>query len=525
MLKWFRSLKRPPAAPAERDSLFSNGTPAPEVANPFAYADAFAKSFQRTAADLRPTNRAGQPVGAMDAAPVTDGGAALATFAMDAATSPQSFNGELQPAYNLPIIQFDWYASQGFIGYQVCSLISQHWLIDKILTMPARDAMRHGYEIGTSDDDEIDPKVLAFIKKRDKAFGIKDACVEFVRFNRMFGIRIAMPVIDTTDPEFYVKPFNIDGVKPGSYRGISQIDPYWITPELDFQAGANPASINFYEPTWWRINGQRIHRSHLIIIRNGQVADVLKPSYLYGGISVPQKIALRVYAAERTANEAPQLALSKRTSLWKMDMKQALANQALFEQKMAWFAATRDNFGIKAIGLQDEVEQLDTSLTDFDAVINQQYAIVCAAGDCPVNKILGTAESGLGGGAAGSYDEKSYHEFLESIQTNECQPLIERHHLLLMKSEVIPKFGTDFETEIVWNPTDSPSAKELADLNNMKATTAKTYADAGAVDGQDIRTVLVADKYGGYTALEDELPEMPDENPESNAGGGNAKES
>ena len=280
MFEWLNKLKRPTATTPERDSLFSDNTPIPETANPFAYAEAFAKTFQRKASDLKPLNRKGEVVGAMDASFTLENGAGIGTYAMDDISTPLAYSGELQTSNNLPFIQLDWYASQGFIGYQVCSLISQHWLIDKILTMPARDAMRHGYEIGTSDDEEIDPKIIAYIKKRDKAFGIHDACVEFVRFNRMFGIRIAMPVIETNDPDFYVNPFNIDGVKPGSYRGISQIDPYWITPELDFQAGANPASIHFYEPTWWRINGKRIHRSHLIIIRNGQVADVLKPSYL-----------------------------------------------------------------------------------------------------------------------------------------------------------------------------------------------------------------------------------------------------
>ena len=108
---------------------------------------------------------------------------------------------------------------------------------------------------------------------------------------------------------------------------------------------------------------------------------------------------------------------------------------------------------------------------------------------------------------------------------NECQPLIERHHLLLMKSEITPKFGDNFEIDIVWNPTDSPTAKELAELNGIKANTAKTYVDAGVIDGQDARTVLVADKDSGYTALEDELPEMAEPEPEGSAGGGNAKES
>ena len=505
----FEFLKRKETPkPEKRQSLFSTDIPVPE-SNSTLWEDIFARSFQKNAGQMQPRNAFGQTVSGTDAAltivPTND---AIGTFAMDSPTegNPTSLKPIINPIDSLPYVQLAWYASQGFIGYQVCAMISQHWLIDKALTMPARDAMRHGFEIGASDGQQIDTEILAYIKKRDKQFAIKKNCVELVRFNRMFGIRIALPVIDTDDTKFYQKPFNIDGVKPNSYRGISQIDPYWITPELDFSAGANPASIHFYEPTWWRVNGKRIHRSHLIVIRNGQVADVLKPSYLYGGIPVPQKIAERVYAAERTANEAPQLALTKRTSVWKMDMMQALANQAAFEQKMAWFAATRDNYGIKAIGLDDEVEQLDTTLTDFDQTIMTQYQIVAAAADVPVSKLMGESPKG-GLGANGDYESDSYHEFLESIQTNDMQPLIERHHQLLMRSEVLPKFGKEFEIDVIWNATDTPNAKELAEINAIKANTAKTLVDSGAVDGMDVRQQLILDKESGYNGLE----EIPDD--------------
>ena len=52
--------------------------------------------------------------------------------------------------------------------------------------------------------------------------------------------------------------------------------------------------------------------SHFVILRGPEVSDILKPSYLYGGLPLTQLILERVYGAERTANEAPMLALTKR---------------------------------------------------------------------------------------------------------------------------------------------------------------------------------------------------------------------
>ena len=47
----------------------------------------------------------------------------------------------------IPDAQALWYASQGFIGYQMCAIIAQNWLVDKACRMPGRDAIRQGYDI------------------------------------------------------------------------------------------------------------------------------------------------------------------------------------------------------------------------------------------------------------------------------------------------------------------------------------------------------------------------------------------
>lgn len=525
----FRSIFKTKIEPFKRarSSFFSTDIEPPLDEDNIDYTDILKASFQRSVSpDGMARTRDGKTV-AMDKLPTPSKTYAHDHFAyaMDAPTdgNPLSMKPLIEPNSTVPFAQVCWFASQGFIGWQLCAMMAQHWLVDKACTMPARDAMRHGYEVTINEemkddgDEEIDQtqrpdktvtKILAYIKKRDKEFGIRQNCVEFVKFNRVFGIRIALPIIETTEKDYYEKPFNPDGVKPGSYKGISQIDPMWITPELDFAAAANPASIHFYEPTWWRVNGRRIHRTHLVIIRNGQVADVLKPTYLYGGVPVPQKIAERVYAAERTANEAPQLALTKRTTIFKMDIAAALANLTAYLRKMNFFTQNRDNFGVKSIGLDDEAEQFDTSLTDLDATILTQYQIVAAAAEVPDTKLMaGSPKGGLG--SEGTYDKESYHEFLHTIQTNDMQPLVERHHLLLRLSEIEPKFKKKFEIEIVWNPCDVPSAQELADVNLKKAQTDGALVDAGALDTLDVRKRLVEDKESGYNGLAIVVPGGP----------------
>lgn len=401
----------------------------------------------------------------------------------------------------IPDAQLSYFAGQGFIGWQAAALLSQNWLIDKACTMPAKDASRHGYEVTVNDGTKIDADVLEYIRKQDKKFKIASNCVEFVRSGRIFGIRVALFDVLSADPDYYEKPFNIDSITPQSYKGISQIDPYWIAPLLDADAASNMASQHFYEPTWWIIRGVKVHRSHVVVFRTCDLPDILKPAYLYGAIPVPQRIAERVFAAEITANEAPRLAMSKRLTVVKLDISKAMANPQGLEQQLGIFTAYQNNFGTKVVDQTDEIQQFDTSLADLDAVIMTQYQIVAAAAGVPATKLLGTSPKGFN--ATGDYEEASYHEELESIQEHDLSPLVERHHELLIRSHVCPKFKmAPFSTEVNWLPVDSPTAAELADTNLKKAQTDSQYVDMGAIDGADVRDRIIVDRDSGYNGIE-----------------------
>ena len=437
--------------------------------------------FQKTHDDIVAVDLAGHSI-TMDSASMT----------MDSA--------DIKGAYslnsgNLPQILFSWYVQQGFIGYQACAVIAQQWLVDKACTVPAKDAIKNGYELTVNDGSDVDTELIKKLRSFDKKYKLHKNLVEFSRFNRVFGIRIALFKVESQDPDYYIKPFNIDGVTAGSYKGISQVDPYWITPELDADAIGNPASPDFYEPTWWRVSGKRYHRSHLIIIRHAEVADVLKPSYIYGGIPLPQMIYERIYAAERTANEAPQLALTKRMNVIKTDMDKAMANPKAFEEKMQVINTFRDNHGIYAIGEDDEYEQTETTLTDLDSLIMTQYQLVAAIATMPATKLLETSPKGFN--ATGEFETDTYYDLLEGIQGDDSE-LLERHYELLIRSEGIESF--DFE--INWKPLKSSSPTEIADINLKNAQTDQALQLAGAIDGDDVRDRIIADPNSGYNGIE-----------------------
>ena len=410
--------------------------------------------------------------------------------------SPMPINSKFKSEYTVPEGIMRWYASQSFIGYQACAIIAQHWLVNKACSMSGDDAVRNGWDIKADDGSDLDSKTLFALRHKDIQMEVTKNLKEFNRFKNIFGIRVTIFQVDSDDPKYYEKPFNIDGVSKGSYKGMSQVDPYWMTPMLTAESTADPSKQHFYEPDYWIISGQKYHRSHLAIAIGDEVADILKPTYIFGGVSLVQVIYERCYAAERTANEAPLLTMNKRMTIFHTDMEAVIANEADFLKKLAKWVFYRDNNSVKVVGEGETMEQIDTNLSDLDAVIMNQYQLVAAIAKVPATKLLGTSPKGFN--ATGEFEIVSYHEELESIQSGPYQLMLDHHYMLMAKS-----MGLDYGLTVVWQPVDSLTAVQRATLNLQKAQTGQIYVELGVISPDDEFKRLQNDKFSGYNQLED----------------------
>lgn len=428
-------------------------------------------------------------------------------------------NGRATSAYTVPDAVQSWYSSQSFIGHQTCAIMAQHWLMDKACSMPGEDAVRNGYSVTIKDADEQHPDdtgldsetIISQIEDLDNDFNISDELVQFWRFTQIFGVRVCVFDVVYEDPRAIELPFNIDGVAKDSYRGIRQVDPYWCMPVVTGTRTSDPASPDFYEPEFWNIGGKKYHKSHLVIGRGAEPADILKPTYIYGGVPLVQQLWERVYAAERTANEGPMLALTKRTSVLKADLALAETQPERFMGQLNAFAMFRDNYGIKVIDTEDSVEQFDTSLADLDSVIMNQYQLVAAISCVPATKLLGTSPKGFS--STGEFETVSYHEHLESVQKF-LSRLLRRHHELVCMST----WGVDLPISHTWKRVGSLSEIQLAELNSKKIEGGDKLIANGSISPDEERNRLKNDPLSGYGHLsEDSASEEMGGSPENEA--------
>lgn len=203
--------------------------------------------------------------------------------------------------------------------------------------------------------------------------------------------------------------------------------------------------------------------------------------------------------------------MSKRTTVWLTDMEAVMGDSNAAIGRLQQWAAYRDNYGVKLGDKEgDEFSQFDTSLADFDSLIMTQYQLVAAIAGVPATKLIGTTPKGFN--STGEYEEASYHELLESIQTHDLTPFAERHHALVIKSFVEPqlKIKMEVETTLNWLPLDTPTAEELAATNLAKAQAGQVLITSGAISSEDERQRVATDKTSGYNEIgimEDDRPE------------------
>lgn len=407
-----------------------------------------------------------------------------------------------QPNFVGEEIIFTHFAANGFIGFNNCAILAQDWLINKCIAMPCEDAIAINYDI-TLDEEDIsdeDKDIIVQLKKlsEDKnKYNINKICQTFAENKRKFGQALCVPLVEGAD---YSNPFNIDSITSNSYKGMVTIEPMWITPVLDIESTTNPLSPRYYQPTWFRLpNGQEIHYTWFIFNTYGDISDILKPTYFFGGYPLPQQLYQQVYAAHKTAKEAPMLAQSKRLNYVEGNLNAFLADEEKLSREVNLMSWLRNNWGWLLIKKDQRIGQLDTSLTDFDAVTMLGYQIVAAISYVPSARLLETSPKGWQ--SNGSYEDNNYKKLQQAIQRLDYCPILDFHYRLLAKS----KYNIDKHYCCVFNDIDTPTEKERAEIRELNSRTDMNYINAGVVSPDEVRGVIRADEKSGYNALAEEM--------------------
>ena len=404
-----------------------------------------------------------------------------------------------------------YYENYAWLGWLTCATLAQHPLISRACSIPGEDAVAVGYKLSLIESEgptDVNSLRIKKLINESKKMGINQTLRKFDSNKRVFGIGICIPCFEamTEEANKYIDkimelPFNIDAFRKRrdiKYIGMKVVDPYWLTPQFDSKSAFDPSSRDFYMPTWWMVGEtqRKIHRSWTVSIVNTIVADILKPTYYYGGIPLPQMLMSRMYSADKVADEAQLLAMSKRLLVVDANVQKLVANPKEATKTMNALKYARDNWGVFFKNPNTNVQQVDTYITEFNQLIMTQYQLVASIAQIPAPKLLKVMPTGFSD--VSELVWKDYAQQITSIQEDEFVPILDMHYML----HLAINHGKLEEFEITFNPVDVPTLMEKAKISELEARVIKTLVEEGVVAPHEVRQVLRSKKGGEYSQIE-----------------------
>lgn len=405
---------------------------------------------------------------------------------------------------------------QNFPGYPYLAELAQVVEYRKLAEIPAKEMTRKWIKITSKGDKDLTDKITkidAVLKAMNVRGLFRDAMIHDGLFGRgqiyidLNGPRNSLVMDDEAELKL---PMLINPAKIplGSLRGFKLIDPTWTYPYA-FNSD-KPLRQDFYRPQAWFVMGQEVHHSRLLNFISRPLPDMLKPAYVFGGISMSQLAQPYVNNWIRARNSISDMVHSFSVSGLKTNLATLIqedpSGNSLFE-RLAFFNMSRDNRGTFAIDKDtEEFFQFNTPLSGLDALQTQAIEMLCYVSNIPPVKLFGSAASGLN-----ASDEGTIKVFYDSIHSEQedvfTHPLSKIFEVIQMSEFGVIDPDIGFEFEPLWEP----NGKELAEIRKSDADGAVAMVGAGILSPEEVRTSLAADPTSGYESINvSEIPDPPE---------------
>lgn len=389
-----------------------------------------------------------------------------------------------------------WYHAP-MTAQQIEAAYRSSWLISKIVDLPPMDMVREWREW------EADEEIVTKIEAEEKRLKVVENFLTGLVYGRLGG----GVVILGTNGNMAEAP------QPGEQLLYVKAFPRSVITLGDWDW--NIGSASFGEPAWFTLNGQnggdRIHPDRIIIFKGERVPGItgLHTADAFWGDSTIERVDRAVRNADTASDGFATLIDEAKVDIFRLaGMTETLLQpdgDAKIARRVEATNLGKSNYRGVYLDKEDEWQTRQITWAGMPDMIRAYLAIVAGAADIPATRLLGKAPDGQN--ATGEHDEKNYRGMIATRQNMVLRPALEKLDRLLLASIGAP-------SDALWkfSPLDTPSEKEQADIDKLKAETAKIYADTGLVPiaalEKGVQNRLVED--GTFPGLAEALAEMPE---------------
>jgi phage-related protein (TIGR01555 family) len=392
-----------------------------------------------------------------------------------------------------------------FLGYPYLAELSQRPEYRHITETIAKEMTRKWVTLHAPGEDDKSEK-LAQLDEAMKRYRVRDIFRRAAEVDGFFGRAHIYLDFGNADPAELKLPLLMKSAKIGkkSLKRLKVIEPLWTYP-AGYNA-TNPLAEGFYDPKSWYVMGTEIDRSRLLTIVGREVPDLLKPAYMFGGLSISQMV--KTYVDHWLSMRDSTAAIAKAFSVMVLstDLTDALAGGSweAVTQRVAFFNQYRDNRGTFVVNKDTETFQnVSAPLGGLHELLAQAQEQMGSAAAIPLVKFLGIQPAGLNASSAGELE--AWNDTIAAMQQHLFAPNIKRVLDVIQLSE----FGEiDPDIDFRFEPLKQMTESEQAAIRKTNADTAAVYMLNGTVGADEERARLANEEGGLYSDLD--LDVVPD---------------
>lgn len=377
---------------------------------------------------------------------------------------------------------------------QIVAAYRASWLISRIVDLPAKDMLRE-WRDWQAEADEI-----TRIDAEEKRLKLRERLMEAVILGRLGGGAILLGASDGNPAEPLPDSANLLYL-----HAVSRYELGLGTIETD------QTSPNFNEPRFFQYKGETIHPSRVVVFKGEYVPSLGIASYddRYWGDSIIDRVDSAVQNATTATDGFASLIDEAKVDIWKLDgLAEVMATPTGIEkvrarvEEMATFKSMHRGMYLDG---NDTWEARQLSLAGMPDVIKTYMGIVAGAADIPATRLLGKSPDGMN--STGEGDMKNYWARIKGDQNAILRPALDRIDPIILRTA-----NVSAEAFYEFAPLDTPTAKELADIEKIFADTAKVVQDTGLVPsgalGKAMQNGMI--ERAQWPGLEAAIAEEPD---------------
>lgn len=395
------------------------------------------------------------------------------------------------------------FCGMGFPGFTYLSELSQRSEYRAPAETIAGETTRTWITLTGAEDEKLQE-----LNKEIEKFKVRDLLRNASLIDGFFGrSQIYIGIKKQSGDKARMLPLFIEAesITKGSLEMLKLIEPVWTTPYM--YNAVDPLQPDFYVPEAWYVLGKRTHASRLLTFVSHPLPDIVKPAYNFSGMSLTQLIEPYVKRWLKTVDSVNRLISNYSVSCIKTNMEANLAGDEddNLIKRAQLLNMMKENRGVFMLDKDSEdFFMVNTPLSGLSELQAQAQEHMAAPTHIPLVKLTGITPSGLNASSEGEL--KVWYDYCGAYR----QAFYNDHLVTILKLLQLNLWGEiDEDITFHWEPLDTPSEKELAEMRFKDAQADSIYlTDTNpVVSPEEVRKKLHNSPTSGYNQLTGKPPE------------------